>query len=481
MIKWVKKKIINSLLKEPEWWRQTLGTNNVSSGVSVTPDTALQVSAVYGCVRILAETIASLPLNVYERNGNRTQKALNHPLQSVLHDIPNGIQTAYEMREFQMVNLGLRGNQYSQTIRNGRGEVVEIIPLYTQHTNIDKTQAGKLVFDYQELGAARVFSQDEIWRTSGLASNGVTGLSPISLARESIGLSLATEMHGAKLFSNGAQVPSVLEMPGTLSEDAYDRLRKEFDGKHGGVENAHKTLILEGGASYKTVGMTSEDAQFLESRKFQISEISRWYRVPLHMLSELDKATFSNIEHQSIEFVVHTIRPWLVRIEQSINRDLLTPKERRKYFIKHNVEGLLRGDTASRYEAYGKGINDGWLKRNEVREWEDLNPEEGLDEFLIPLNMGVNEKDSEIENFIEQEIKAISIEKNRKKPEDFQSWMPDFYDRHLTKVASKLNREPTSFINYASSHIKDVLSTKSLNSTFEKWRKEAYNDLMRGE
>jgi HK97 family phage portal protein len=354
------------------------------------------------------------------------------------------------------------------------GRVGELRPLFTEYMNVDRGSDGRLVYDYQEPGASRVFSSDEIWRVAGLGSNGVTGLSPIALARESIGLSIATEMHGAKMFSNGAQIPGVLEYPKTLSDEAYERLRKDFNNRHGGVGNAGKTLILEGGGKYQTIGMTSEDSQFIESRKFQISEIARWYRVPMHMLNELDRATFSNIEHQSIEFVVHTIRPWLVRIEQSITRDLLTAQERGRYFVEHSVEGLLRGDTKTRYEAYGKAIQDGWMSRNEVRKIENRDPVDGLDEFLVPMNMSPQNamQASVAQDLLNVERRAISAEAAKKTDKELAEWMPKFYERHLTKAGGMLGVTPESLADYAVGRMKDILNTDNLSDTLAGWRGE---------
>lgn len=491
MKNWLIKKlggeVKNATMKEPEWWRQSLLGNNVASGVSVNEDTAMQVSAVYGCVRILAETIASLPLNVYRRDGESKVIDTSHPLHSILHDAPNNIQTSYELREFQVSNLGLRGNSFNQVLRSGRGAIGEIIPLYSQYAKPRTTADNKLVIDYQEPGNNRVFQQSEIWRTAGLSSNGVTGLSPVSLARESIGLSIATEQHGAYLFSNGAQVPAVLEHPQILNDEAFKHLKESFDDKHTGVGNSHKPLILEQGMTYKSIGMTSEDSQFLESRKFQIAEIARWYRVPLHMLNELTNATFSNIEHQSIEFVMHTIRPWLVRIEQSINRDLFLPSERGRYFVEHNIEGLLRGDTLSRYEAYGKGINDGWLNPNEVRKFENLDPVDGLDDYRFPLNMGAQDETQSTENMnnsiaaemVEKEISAVKFEAFNKSPDEFKAWAVKFYDRHLTKAAELMNSDAAKFTDYAVSHINELTESQNINGTFDRWRENAPKDLIR--
>ena len=269
-------------------------------------------------------------------------------------------------------------------------------------------------------------------------------MSPIALAKESIGVSIATESQAARLFTNGMQSSGVLEFDHQLSPEQIENLRTQFAANYSGHKNAHKPMILESGMKFASVGMSADDSQFLESRKFQISEIARWYRVPLHMLAEMDRSTFSNIEHQSIEFAMYAIRPWLVRIEQSIARDLLTDEERRTMFASHTVEGLLRGDTASRYEAYGKGIQDGWLSRNEVRRLENMNPVDGLDEYILPLNFTtISEREKELTSqnadaMAKREFAALKVEAGRLEPLAFAEWLPEFYDRHAQAVADAL-------------------------------------------
>ena len=427
-----------------------------SSGQSVTVDNSLKVSAVYGCVRILSETIASLPLKIYEKTDEGKQVS-NHSLNQVFQ-LPNGIQTGFELREFIGTSLTMRGNSYAQKIRSGRGQVGEIIPLYPQHMDVNKDARGNLVFDYQETGAARVFSQDQIWRVAGMGSNGVTGLSPISLARESIGLAMALEEHGATLFKNGTQTDAIFEIPATLTEESFDRLKKQIS-EHQGSANSHKAMILEGGLTRKSIGMTAEDSQFIATRKLQIADIARFYRVPLHMLNELDKATFSNIEHQSIEFVRDTLTPWLVRIEQSIFRDLLTADERKRYYAKHSVEGVLRGDIKSRNEAFKVGIDGGWLNANEVREKSDMNRVDGLDEYRSPLNMASDEERQRAQN-IQNAVVGDLVEREagvlaKQKGGDMLHFV-NFYNRHLTKGAAMLGIDKKDLVPYGQKRLEEI-------------------------
>lgn len=451
----------NATLKEPEWWRQSLFNDNSMAGVTVTQDNAMTISAVYACVRILSETIAGLPLKIYEQVDGQ-QRVADHPLNFIFGGSANGEQTSFELREFQMVNLALRGNSYSHVIRRG-GRVAAIEPLNAKFMNVDRDAMGRLVFDYQETGVSRVFSGADIWRVAGLGSNGVTGLSPISLAREGLGIAMATEGHAAKLFSNGAQIPGVLEFPTALKEDQINRLREQFANNNQGYKNAHKPLILESGMKYSSVGMSADDAQFLESRKYQMVDIARWFRVPPHKLGEMDRATFSNIEHQSIEFVVDTIVPWLVRLEQTISRDLLTANERGRLFAKHSVEGLLRGDTKTRYEAYGKAIQDGWMNRNEARNLENLNRVDGLDEFVLPMNIStISEREKELNNSVSnlmatKEIKALEREIDRLTPDEFAAWVPEFYHRHRQALIENLHAPADKINDYINARISNLI------------------------
>jgi HK97 family phage portal protein len=322
--------------------------------------------------------------------------------------------------------------------RDTRGKIIELIPLDAARIVISRNARGRLDFDYNTETASYKFGQEQIWRIAGMGKDGVVGLSPISLARESLGIAVSAERSAGKLFSNGNQSQIALEFPSMMTQEQADRLREQWASQYAGTDNAHKPVILEGGMSAKSLGMTAGDAQFLESRKWQIAEIARWFRVPLHMLNELDRATFSNIEHQSIEFVQHTIRPWLVRIEQTISRDLLNNEERQLgYYVAHSVEGILRGDTASRYDAYGKAINDGWMSRNEVRKLENLNAADGLDEYLTPLNMaiaGESEQADPVDEVANAENKVLKLESGRELG-DFANWCVKFFDRQERRLA----------------------------------------------
>lgn len=359
------------------------------AGPAVSEESALRYSAVYACVRIISESIAALPLPLMRRSGRDKERASDHPLYSVLHDMASPEMTSFDWRELMFSHLLTWGNGYSEKEYNARGQIIALWPLRPDKVEgINRNAQGQLEYIYRlPDNSLRVIPWWRIHHIKG-PGDALLGHSPIRLAaRQAVGLGLATEEYGARFFSNGAKPGAVLKHPGKLSAQALERLRESLASENQGLSNSHRTKILEEGMDIATIGIPPNEAQFLETRKFQITEIARIYRVPPHMLADLDRATFSNIEHQSLNFVMHTLLPWLVRHEQAIYRDLLTPDERRTLYAKYVVAGMLRGDFATRSQGYATGINTGYYTRNEVRELEDMNPLEGLDKPLMPLNM----------------------------------------------------------------------------------------------
>ena len=368
-----------------------------TSGKTVTERSAMQMTAVYSCVRILAEAIAGLPLHLYtyKEDGGK-EKAIGHPLYLLLHDEPNPEMSSFVFRETLMTHLLLWGNAYAQIIRNGKGEVVALYPLMPNRMTVDRDSSGQLFYSYQmnnsdaptmKTGSVILKSSD-VLHIPGLGFDGLVGYSPIAMAKNAIGLAIATEEYGAKFFANGATPGGLLEYPGTVKDP--DRVRESWNKGFSGSQNAGKVAILEEGMKYTPISIAPEQAQFLETRKFQINEIARIFRVPPHMVGDLEKSSFSNIEQQSLEFVKYTLDPWVVRWEQSLSRALFTPEEKKKYFFKFNVEGLLRGDYQSRMNGYATARQNGWMSANDIRELENLDripAEEGGDLYLINGNM----------------------------------------------------------------------------------------------
>lgn len=413
------------------WDFLDLGTS--AAGIGVTPDSAMTSSAVYACVRILSETVASLPLVMYRRQDRGKTRAPEHPLYRLLHDQPNDFMTALELRETLQAHLALWGNAYAQLDYNGAGQVTGIFPLRPDKMQRIETQGGQRVYHYQTpSGQVIPLNGARIWHLRGLGSDGLFGYSPIQLMRNSVGLSMATEKYGAKFFGNGARPGGVLEHPGKLSDASANRLRSSWNEMHMGLDNSHKVAILEEGLKWHEVGLPPEDSQFLETRRFQVQEIARIYRVPPHMLADLERATFSNIEHQGIEFVVHTIRPWLVRWEQSISSNLMTERDRQTFYPEHLVDGLLRGDTASRYQAYATGRQNGWLSANDIRALENMNPVDGGDVYLVPLNM----IPAEDVGSGQRQITAESSDGSRQLPADSYQLRAKGFERRGRDVAA---------------------------------------------
>lgn len=354
----------------------------------VNESTAMQTTAVYACVRILAETVASLPLYTYVNTESGKEKARGHPLYTLLSDSPNSEMTSFVFRETLMGHLLLWGNSYAQIIRDGRGKVLALYPLLPDKMEVKRNENGEIYYSYHSDGKDHHLRNTDVLHIPGLGFDGLIGYSPIAMAKNAIGMALATEEYGAKFFANGANPGGVLEHPGVVKDPK--RVRDSWNQVYQGTSNAHRVAVLEEGMKFSPIGIPPEQAQFLETRKYQTEEICRIFRVPPHLVGDLERATFSNIEHQSISFVVHTIRPWLVRIEQSINKALFTDEERKKYFVSFVVDGLLRGDYESRMKGYSIGIQNGFMSPNDVRSLENMNPisdEDGGNIYMVNGNM----------------------------------------------------------------------------------------------
>lgn len=368
-----------------------------TSGKSVNEFTAMQTTAVYSCVRILSEALASLPLHIYRYKEGGKERVYDHPLYHILHDEPNSEMTSFVFRETLMSHLLIWGNAYVQVIRDGAGRVLGLYPLLPNKVNVGRDKSGEIFYTYartsdenpnfKDYGTVVLRKQD-VLHIPGLGFDGLVGYSPIAMAKNAVGMTLACEEYGASFFANGANPGGVLEHPGVLKDPK--KVRDSWNEVYRGTNNAHKVAVLEEGMKYQQIGIPPEEAQFLETRKFQINEIARLYRIPPHMVGDLEKSSFSNIEQQSLEFVKYTLDPWVIRWEQALQRSLLLPKEKSEYFIKLNVDGLLRGDYQSRMNGYSIGRQNGWLSANDIREMEDMNSiseDEGGDLYLINGNM----------------------------------------------------------------------------------------------
>jgi len=368
-----------------------------ASGANVSERSALQTAAVYACVRVISEAIASLPLRVYRYDGDGMELVPDHPLYDVLHTVTNPEMTSFTFRETLMNHLLLYGNGYAQIIRDGLGRITALYPLLPNKMDVSRRESGELFYAYwkdadetrpRDKTGSVILEKYDVLHIPGLSFDGLVGYPPIVLAKNAIGMAMATEEYGASFFANGATPGGVLEFPSNLNNQ--EKLRDDWNNKYKTARNAGKIAILEDGLKFHAIGIPPDQAQFLETRRFQLNEIARVFRVPPHMIGELEKSSFSNIEQQSLDFVKNTLGPWVVRLEQAMNMTLLSPAERKKLVIKFNLDGLLRGDYETRMRGYAIGQRNGWLSVNDIRRLENMNPlppGEGGDEYLVNGNV----------------------------------------------------------------------------------------------
>lgn len=429
---------------------------NTDTGELVNSQTSMRVSGVLACVRVLAESISSLPVHLYERQDDGTKgKATQNPLYDVIHSQPNAWQTAIEFYDLGVNYLTLGGNFMARRIAGRRGSVDALEPIDPRHVKkVYQRRNGSRVYEIDEEGDKYELDANDVLHVMGMSRKGLWGESVLGYARGAVGMAMAAERMGATLFKHGIRPSGAFIHPGNLGDVAFSRLQQSL-GEHQGSPNMHRALVLEEGMKWEQMSVTPEDAQFLETRKFQLEEIARIFRVPLHMIQHLDRATFNNIEHLSIDFVVHTLRPYLVRFEQAMRRDLIT--QRNRFFVQFNVDGLLRGDVKSRYEAYGKAIQHEIMNSNEVRALENMNPRPGGDEYRNPLVNPQNESQpadtgnvgaivqayaSDLANRIAaKEIHQLDKRAQHAKGDrdGFNSWAQEWYTKQAEWIDSELS------------------------------------------
>lgn len=365
----------------------------VHSGMKVTEDSSMRFITVYSCVRVLAETMATLPLFVYRKrsNGSGFDKMPEHPLYDLLQTAPNDEMTTVSWREQQMASQSLAGNCYSVLSFNGRGNVADIYPLPWSDCEPFRDQAdGKIKYKVKDRGKFEIFPSSHIFHVAGLGFDGILGYSPVRMAAESIGVGMAAGEFAARFYGQGMNVGGLLEVPAGLSDTAYKRLREDFESRGSGLANSWRPLLLEEGTKFNRIPMPLVDAQFLESRKFTRDEICGLFRVPPHMIANLERSTNNNIEHQGIEFVKYTLMPYLVAWEKTINWKMFTPAERRAgYYVEFNVNALLRGDYKSRQEGLAIQRQNGVINADRWLEMEGSNPIGGISgsAYLVNGNM----------------------------------------------------------------------------------------------
>lgn len=448
------------------------GGTQTWAGTAVDEATALTFAAVFACVTILSETVGSLPLILYKRlpNGGK-ERALNHPLFPLIHSMPNPEMTGIEFREFQMQSLSLWGNSYNQKIRDRANRVVELWPLQPAFMVKVFREAGELKYLYRPPNKPeKIFERDEMHHVKSLSTDGVVGLSRVALQRQAIGAGLGADELAARYFGQGTHNGGWLIHPGKMSAEAQDRLKEQIN-KDRGLARSHKWRVLEEGMTPKAMGIPAEDKQFLETRQFNVTEIARIFRVPPHLLADLSKATFSNIEQQSLDFVIHTIRPWLIRIEQAITRDLIPPADRGTLFAEFLLDALLRGDSAARFAAYAVALQNGIFNRNEVRALENHNPidGDGGDMYTIQLNMAsldvIAGEEAVPEPAARSEIRRRSVQERLRLRARYQKLFSDIMKRLVKFEVEEVRKSA-----------KKRLSTRSAK-TFRTWLEKFYSDM----
>lgn len=440
-----------------KWYAPILELLATNSGASVTPEKAMRLTAVNCAVRILSEGVASLPIQLFKRNDTGRERDLGHFLVDAPIRHPNAWQTPFDFKEMMTIHLLLRGNAYAQIVPTKEGRISQLIPLHPDSIEVKSTRKKTIQYIYTRSdGTKRTFQAWQIFHLRNMPKDGLVGISPIQSCREALGLSLSAEEYGSRFYKNDSTPGGVLTHPGRVDDDVHARLKKSWQEAHSGVKNAHNVAILEEGMDWKPISISAKDAQFIESRNFQISEIARIFNLPPHLLKDLTHATFSNIEKQDLDFLKHSLRPWLIRWEESYQRDIIDlfdgevlpgTYEPLRY-IKFNVDAITRADIAVRTKAYSDGIRSGWLSINDVRAKEDMNPIKGGDIHLAPLNMIPL---SQIESFYGEQAgsqkSAISgvvadafsrvirkeqkeIERVQKQEKSISRWSQEFYPRN---------------------------------------------------
>lgn len=478
---WLAPREVRSGYANPDdWLYEALTGGRSKSGVSVTETTTLGYSAIYCGIRLIAETIGSLPWHLYDRTADGKERNTSDPLAMLLHDSPNEEMTASVYLQSQVLAFYLYGNMVSEIVRNRAGMVKAVYPIHPSRVEVKRNDSGNLVYSILQPDGVtrRNMKPDRIWHVPLLAADGIVGKGLLQRARESMGYSLALETYGAAHFGNGAQPGGVLEHPGRLDANARKNIRSEWEAIHQGPDRAGRIAVLQEGMKYSGVAISPEDSQMIENRKFQVGEVARWLNIPPHLLKDLERATFSNIEQQAIEFVTYTIRPILVMIEQETNRKFIPEDERARRFNEFLIDGLLRGDIQSRYNAYAIARNNGWMNADEIRSRENMNPmPDGLGQrylvqgAMVPIELaGVAQQQKSEQTgdkkadsarqlaMIEAHTallrgvmqKSVTKEANEarrasKKPSSFLKWMETFYLEHSDVLKTALEPNIRAF------------------------------------
>jgi len=355
-----------------------------STGIPVDETSAITLSAVWASVRIISETLASIPVDVYYRDGETRRRASEHPVSKLIAHNPNKTSSSFTFRETLAANLCLHGNAYAIIVRDAAARPIELVSVHPNRVKI-KVNKGEKFYTVDD---KKTYSDEEMLHFVGLSFDGVKGQSPLDALRDAIGMGIAAQQFGAEFFANGANMGGVLTHPGRLTDDQIKRLKDSWNRSNAGLGKSNGTAVLEEGMKYERIGIPPDAAQFLQSRRFTVEDIARAFRVPPAMLAEMsNSSTRANVEEQAISFVRDTMNPYIARFETEFNRKLFREDELGTYYVRFTVDGLLRGDIKTRYSSYSIARQWGWLSVNDIRDLENLNPIEGGDTYLSPLNM----------------------------------------------------------------------------------------------
>lgn len=422
---------------------------------SIGKDSMLTLTAVYRAIGLLATSAATIPLRVIERTPEGAKiPASSHPLYGILHDKPNPYQTAVQFREGLLVDTLIHGNGYAEIEYGRDGQVKALWPLVSRRVKleIDWNRPDPLRYRVNMIDTTPVYLRfEQVLHVKGMG-DGFRGVSPLEMFRRSLAVGVAAEQFGESFFTQGANPKVAITHPGVLGDETYDRLSKQLASTWGGMSNAHRAVLLEEGMKAERIQLAPEEAQFIQTRRLTVAEVARIYGVPPHMLADLEKATYSNVEHQGIEFVTHGLRPWLVRLESEINNRLFLPRDRQRFFAEHVVEGLLRGDTVQRFSAYATARQWGWMSVNDILKLENQSPIAGGDIYLSPLNMVPSEayagggipslderaQPKQIESRAEQSLDKLQ---RRKIQTSMRSALHDVYRRIIAREIGDLRKK----------------------------------------
>ncbi len=456
--------LLDKIIKRSSWtpdddrWYGDLSTPS-STGVTVDNDSAKSLTAVYAAIRILSQSISSLPLHLYKRTKDGKERVTEGPLVELIEK-PCKEMTGMVYREVMVDHIAGWGTHFAEIERDSIKRVIGLWPLNPSKMRVERIGNRDVQYKYTLTdGTTKIFNSAQIMSVAGYGSNGLTGHNPIKLFQEAIGLGLAAEEYGARFFGNSARPSGVLRTDLQLSAEAKKNLGESWRAAYGGLSNSHRVAILDEGLTFQAISIDPAAAQLLETRKYTITDIARIFNVPPHMLADLDRATFSNIEQQSLEFIKFTLLPWLVRIEEVLNLTLLNDAERKVYYVKHQVAGLERADIVARYTAHNIARMGGWMTANEIRLIENMNPIDGGDEVLVPLNMIT----------LSQAIEAPVPYKPPEKKEE-KALTPSIEERSV-KHTNRLRRQYEPLFERSAAKI-IAKEEKAINKAIDKWMRE---------